>query len=73
MPPWSITSKLHAVCQQSWVQIDKIEKFPRRGYRRNWKIVNFLHQLAALQGSPVGSIARFTQIDGILKFPKIIP
>ena len=49
MPPWSIISKLHAVCEQSWAQIDKIEKFPRRPYQQNWKIVNSLHQLAALQ------------------------
>ena len=27
----------------------RIEKFLRRGYQRNWKIVNSLHQLAALQ------------------------
>ena len=27
----------------------RIEKFPRRGYQWNWKIVNSLHQLAALQ------------------------
>ena len=25
--PWSITSKLHAVCEQSWTQIYRIEKF----------------------------------------------
>ena len=28
--PWSITSKLHAVCEQNWVQIERIKKTPPR-------------------------------------------
>ena len=35
MPPWSIISKLHTVCEQSWAQIDRIENFHRRGYQQN--------------------------------------
>ena len=37
------------MCKQSWAQIDKTEKFPRGRYQQNGKIVNSLHQLAALQ------------------------
>ena len=27
--PWSISNKLHAVHEQSWSQIEKIQKFPK--------------------------------------------
>ena len=27
--PWSITTKLHAVCEQNWVQIERIKKIPK--------------------------------------------
>ena len=32
--PWSITSKLHAVGEHSWAQIDRIENFPEEDINR---------------------------------------
>ena len=29
MPTWSITNKLHAVCEQNLAQIERIIKFPK--------------------------------------------
>ena len=52
MPPGGISSKLHAVHEQSYSQIEKIRKFQklfyRRGYLENRKFNYSSHQGAAL-------------------------